>query len=257
MDIVCNVGGRETRWASLEDARDLVVGLGQAVAAAQKALVEARVMLGHVLRALRGACSLQAWEDFVRSTGLHRRRVTEAMSIAEEFATQAGAVNWEAYRARCASDAKPSVRAMVAAIATRRAAERAKVTPRPTPAAVAELEADAVAEAAAAMADLELEAALQDAQESIEAVEAAGVAGVAAVVVEEVAAAAPVEVAGAAGQVGAVGSRGASGKQLSMGPLFEEAWQALERVRSVFARIGVDGVGEALGLLSARLRAAA
>ena len=256
MDLSVNIGGVMVAKADLAGWRELVRSMDLAVIAARNALVEARVVLGHVLRHLEGALTPQAYDDFVRSTGLHHRRVSEAVRVAEHFATAEGRVDWEKFRQEAGEKAKPSVRAMVAVIAAKEARAREAARPRRPDAQLEALGEAAIAAAAAAkarQAEAEAMAALEVLAAPTAAPEGAP-AG--AVVVEEV------------GEVGEVGGtvagtraserpKGAAGRQLDMGPLFEEAWAAMQRAQDVFARIGVAGVEAAFVVLRERLAAAA
>lgn len=101
---------------------DLVRRLATDVGTIQRALVEARVRLGHVLRSLQRRSSEQDVEHVIAAAGVHRRRASEAMRLAEHFATADGDVDWAKYQRMAAEKGvsgravAPSVRSMISLV---------------------------------------------------------------------------------------------------------------------------------------------
>lgn len=98
---------------------ELLARLNGNVAVKQRALIEARVMLGFIVLGLREKFERRDVEDVVDASNIHRRRLSEAVRLAEHFANPDGSVAWQKYRAMCAAKGHaargdaPSVRSMI------------------------------------------------------------------------------------------------------------------------------------------------
>lgn len=98
---------------------ETIARLNRDVSEKQQALIEARVMLGHVVRTLRARYDAADVEAVIEAANVHRRRLSEAVRLAEHFANDDGSVAWERYRAMLTAkghadrSGAPSVRSMI------------------------------------------------------------------------------------------------------------------------------------------------
>ena len=249
----------EERGRSIE----LLARLDLDVATKQQALIEARVMLGHVVRTLRERYERHDVEAVIEAARVHRRRVSEAVRLAEHFALEDGKTDWEKIRAKQAErggvgasaggrgvgGAAPSIRSLVGMV-------------RDVPARVEEIEEPVEAPEGyefepAADADAEFDEELEpveipDDGADVVAAERAELAYVRSIEPKGLEAAAATVI----GQ-GVRGKAWAVGPQMTMEGLYERANGLADDLERVLDRCGFVDAGDLLSPIRERLGRAA
>ena len=222
---------------------DTVRRLATEVSVFQTKLVEARVMLGHVLLSIRAKSSARDMEQVIKAAGVHRRRASEAVRLAEHFALKDGSVDWVKYHAMLAAKGRsdrggaPSVRSMISLVKAESSAESAAVGADEEDvdlAALCDADPDAEPVEPAPDADEDFDADVfgegapdPDADEN-------------GAVVEEVAAGGRVVGAGGGVNSGQAGRRWAVGVQLSLGELYDRANGFADQLERTLASMNPD-----------------
>lgn len=254
------VGGKVVEGSAAGDFVELLRDLGVDVARRQRDFFGARVLLGHVLRQLRDRLSRASFIDLVEESGIHRRRVTEAMRLAEEVAKPNGEVDWGKYRQLVGEGSQPSVRAVIARAQQRdydQAHRRLDGTLEEEPIVLvdADDEDDAIELVDADTAEppqFAGSAGTRVPERSVnvreeEGIERSRVSG------EGVEPAARVSGDGVAPEARA-SAKGAAGEQLGLGELFLQAERQLEDLERTLELLGVEDAGSLLVAVRDRIR---
>ena len=235
------VGDQVVEGAVGGDFVGVVRELGAAVASRHRDFFAARVLLGHVLRQLREQLGSGSFEDLVVESGVHRRRVSEAMRLAAEIGGPHGEVDWDRYRKLVGEGSQPSVRAVIA-----RAQERDRKLHQADEEPIELVEAADVDEEPIELVDADAAPLYLD-----RPAEARTEAG--AEVEPRTRASAPVARAEVEPRTRA-SAKGAAGEQLGLGELFLQAERQLEDLERTLELLGVEDAGSLLVAVRDRIR---